>query len=73
MLTLILPYVLIAMSFNALIIGFESAKISLAHRNLQMRFLVRNELLPQIAGLIVVISWALIDRSVWAMVRAHLP
>ena len=68
----ILPYVIIAISFNAVISGFESTKMALAHRDLKMKYLVRNEILPQIAGLIVMIAWALIDRSVWAMVAGSL-
>ncbi|MGI9317932.1 MAG: oligosaccharide flippase family protein, partial [bacterium] len=68
----ILPYVLIAISFNAVISGFGSTKMALAHRDLKMKYLVRNEILPQIAGLITMISWALIDRSVWAMVAGSL-
>jgi O-antigen/teichoic acid export membrane protein len=68
----VLPYVLIAISFNALIIGFESTKMALANRDLKLKFLVRNQILPQVAGLIVMISWALIDRSVWALVAGSL-
>jgi O-antigen/teichoic acid export membrane protein len=46
--------------------------MALAHRDLKMKYLVRNEILPQIVGLIVMIAWALIDRSVWAMVAGSL-
>jgi O-antigen/teichoic acid export membrane protein len=64
----VLPYVIGALSINAIIRGFESTKIATANRNLLMGLIVRIEILSQLAGIVLMIIWAMIDRTIWALV-----
>lgn len=64
----ILPYVLIALSASMLVSGFESTKVIVASRRLELGRLAFLEITQQVVGIIVMIAWALIVRSIWALV-----
>jgi len=64
----ILPYVIAVLSLTALFNGFESTKVATANRDLSLGGVVRIELLSQVAGLVLKVTWVLIDRSIWALV-----
>jgi O-antigen/teichoic acid export membrane protein len=68
----VLPWVFAALSFSALVSGFTSTKIGTASRHLALGRLTLIELSSQVAGLAVMIVWALADRSIWAMVAGGL-
>ncbi len=62
------PLILSVMSVTLLIGGFNSPNIYLANRKLQLGRLTIIGLVSQVAGLAIMIGWALYDRSVWASV-----
>lgn len=64
----ILPWVIGILSLNALISGFESTKLATANRNLALGKITLIELASQIAGILIMLAWASIDRSIWALV-----
>ena len=64
----VLPSVLAALSFTALISGFESTKLATANRLMRLGRVTILELISQLSGIIAMITWALIDRSIWALV-----
>lgn len=64
----VLPSVLAALSFTALISGFESTRLATANRSMKLGRKTILELISQIAGLSVMMTWALIDKSIWALV-----
>jgi O-antigen/teichoic acid export membrane protein len=68
----VLPWVVGTLSLNALVGGFTSTKIATASRHLALGRLTLIELVSQVAGLTVMIVWALADRSIWAMVVGSL-
>jgi O-antigen/teichoic acid export membrane protein len=68
----ILPYVIVLLSFNALINGFESTKLATAGRNLAVGKLTIIELLSQVMGIACMLAWVFVDRSIWALVVGSL-
>jgi O-antigen/teichoic acid export membrane protein len=68
----ILPYVVAILSVSALIGGFESTKIHEASRTLSLARVTQIELASQLFGLACMIGWALVDRSIWALVAGAL-
>ena len=68
----ILPYVIGVITFNAVISGFNSTRLATANRKISLGLIVRIEIYSQILALILMIAWALIDRSIWALVAASL-
>ena len=64
----VLPSVLTALSFTALISGFESTNMASAHRVMRLGRITILNLFSQVVGLIVMIVWALFDKSIWALV-----
>jgi len=68
----ILPYVIVILAVGAIINGFESTNAATVNRNLQLGQATRNDILSQIAGLVVMIGWAMLDRSIWALVAGSL-
>lgn len=68
MLALLLPVA----GFGAVIGGLASTKLALINRSLIMKKLVLIEVSSQAAGLLVMILWAWIDRSVWSLVWGSL-
>jgi O-antigen/teichoic acid export membrane protein len=57
-------------SFTVVINGFQSTKLYEASRNLAIGRATMIDIVAQIAGLACVIGWALLDRSVWALVSS---
>jgi O-antigen/teichoic acid export membrane protein len=63
-----LPQVLAMLSLTAIITGFESNRLALARRNLEQSRLVRLDLVCTIVSFLFMVGWALVDRSIWALV-----
>lgn len=63
-----LPMIIAALSFTALISGFESTKLATASRHMVLGRLTAVELGSQVIGLLVMIMFALVERSIWALV-----
>lgn len=53
--------------FIAFVSGFNSTKLFTANRHLAMGRLMIIEITSQVLGAAVMIGWALVDRSVWAL------
>ena len=67
-----LPYVIAILSFGAVISGFESTKIFEASRNLLIHRLTQIEISSQVAGLLCMLAWVAIDRSIWSLVAGSI-
>jgi O-antigen/teichoic acid export membrane protein len=67
-----LPYILSVLSFTALISGFNSTKLATSNRHLNMGKIVQVELLSQIGALTVMIAWAVLQKSIWALVAGSI-
>ncbi len=67
-----LPYILAALSFNALFAGVQSTKLFEARRNLSLGRVTGLKIIAQLVGLSVMIGWAIIDRSIWALVAGSI-
>jgi O-antigen/teichoic acid export membrane protein len=63
-----LPYVIAVISVSAAIGGFQSTKFSEAGRHLALGRITLIQIVAQIAGLLCMIGWVLIDRSIWCLV-----
>jgi len=68
----ILPFVIGVITFNAVISGFSSTKLATANRNISLGLITKIELSSQLMALILMVVWALIDRSIWALVAGSL-
>ncbi len=66
-----LPYVIVLVSFTALIGGFQSTKLFEARRNLSLAHVTKIQITSQVAGLLLMFGWVLIDRSIWALVAGN--
>jgi O-antigen/teichoic acid export membrane protein len=66
--TPVLPYVIAFLSGTALVQGLESTKLHEASRQLLFGRITFVDLLAQMIGLIGMISWASVDRSIWALI-----
>ena len=64
----VLPLVLVLISLTELISGFESIRMATASRWLSQERLTLIEIACQFTGIVAMISWALFDRSIWALV-----
>lgn len=64
----VLPYVIGAIGFTAVLAGFESTKVAVARRELLLARLSQLEIFSVIAVAAITIVWAWIDRSIWALV-----
>jgi O-antigen/teichoic acid export membrane protein len=67
-----LPYVIAALSFATIVAGFESTKILQAGRNLSLARVTGMEIAGQMFGLVVMVGWVLVDRSIWALVAGSI-
>lgn len=56
------------LSIVALFSGFESTRIALSERNLVQKKVVLLDLIAQLAGMVCMIGWALMERSIWTLV-----
>ncbi len=63
----ILPWIIAFISLESPIDGFRSVRISLSNRNLILRDKVLINLGSQVSGIIFMMIWVQIDRSVWAL------
>lgn len=64
----VLPPVLALISLTEFISGFQSTRMATASRWLAQGRLTLIEIASQLAGVVAMIAWALIDRSIWALV-----
>jgi O-antigen/teichoic acid export membrane protein len=67
-----LPYVIAILSFTTIIAGFYSTKLMVANRNLALRQITLVELGAQMVGLLCMLVWAWVDRSIWALVAGNI-
>jgi O-antigen/teichoic acid export membrane protein len=67
-----LPPVVVVLSLCAVIAGFESTKLFEASRQLSLGRIIRIDIAAQLAGVLCMISWAALDRSIWALVAGGL-
>jgi O-antigen/teichoic acid export membrane protein len=63
-----LPYVVATLSVTVVIAGLQSTKLYEAVRNLSLDQVTKIELAAQLVGLLCMIGWVFIDRSIWALV-----
>lgn len=63
-----LPMILAVLSFTSLISGFEPTKYVTASRHMQVPRLIITDLVCQVVGISMMVIFALIYRSVWALV-----
>lgn len=64
----VLPYVVAVLTGSAVLWGFESTKIFEASRRLSLGRITQIDLLSQVAGLLCMLAWVSVDRSIWALV-----
>ncbi len=63
-----LPLVIAVISFSAVISGFNSIRLASATRRLAQKQVTIMEIGSRFVGLAIMIAWAIIDRSIWALV-----
>lgn len=63
-----LPSVVAVFSVTALIYGLGSTKLFEASRNLTLHRITQIEIYSQMVGLLCMIAWVAVDRSVWVLV-----
>ncbi|QHO78438.1 hypothetical protein ACH79_43480 [Bradyrhizobium sp. CCBAU 051011] len=63
-----LPYVIAALSLAVIVNGFESTKTLQASRNLLLARITGLEIVSQIVGFAAMVTWAIVDRSIWALI-----
>ncbi len=68
----ILPDVFVFATFSAVIVGCQSMKAVLVSRNLDLKRVGLIELLSQITGLLIVILFGWMTKSIWAFVAGAL-
>lgn len=68
----LLPQVLAVLSLTALISGFDSNRLSLARRNLNLAQITKIDIACPIVSLVCMMLWASLDRSIWALVAGGL-
>jgi O-antigen/teichoic acid export membrane protein len=67
-----LPWVLAVLGAGAILTGAESTKAFEASRQLTLGRLTRIQLIAQAAGVLVMLAWAILDRSIWVLVAGSL-
>jgi len=67
-----LPYVIAIVSFSTVISGFASTKLYEASRNFSLGRVTQIEIGSQVAGVLCMIGWVAVDRSIWALVAGSL-
>jgi O-antigen/teichoic acid export membrane protein len=63
-----LPFVIAALSFSALIGGLGSTKFHEASRGLRLGRVVAVVIASQVVGLVCMLAWVSVDRSIWALI-----
>jgi len=66
-----LPYVIAVLSFSVLIGGFQSTKLLEARRDLALGPVTKIEITAQVVGILFMLGWASINRSIWALVAGN--
>ena len=64
----LLPAIIVVISFGFLIGGFESTKLATASRNMLLKRVTIIEIGTQVVGILFMLTWAWINRSIWALV-----
>lgn len=64
----ILPFVIAAISFTAVVSGFQSTRMAITRRELKLKPIFYIELYSQLITVATMVIWAMIDRSIWALV-----
>jgi O-antigen/teichoic acid export membrane protein len=64
----LLAWIVPVSGLTALLDGFSSTKLHTLSRHLAVGRMVKVELMSQVVGLLVMVIWALVHRSVWALV-----
>ena len=67
-----LPLVIALVSLSAVIGGFQSTKSYEASRGLAIGRNTRIDILAQLAGVLMMLGWATLDRSIWVLVAGSL-
>lgn len=67
----LLPALIVASSFSAVILGFQSMKAITAERNLELPRVVVVELISQFVGMVVAILLGWLTRSIWSYIVAQ--
>lgn len=68
----LLPQALAVLSLTALISGFDSNRLALARRNLNLAQITKIDIACPIVSLVCMMLWASVDRSIWALVAGGL-
>jgi O-antigen/teichoic acid export membrane protein len=63
-----LPVVLAAMVATVILNGLRSTRLMTAFRHLQLGKVSAIELLSQLAGVLVMVGWACVEPSIWALI-----
>jgi len=67
-----LPIIVAVVSIVSLIAGFDSTKLYEANRNLLLKAVSKIDVASQLAGLFVMLLWAINQRSIWALVAGNI-
>jgi O-antigen/teichoic acid export membrane protein len=68
----VLPDVIAVLSVTAIIGAFQSTKLFEASRGLSLFEVTKIEIVGQIAGLLCMLGWAAVDRSIWVLVAGSI-
>lgn len=68
----LLPWVVAAFSFTAVLQGLESTRSCLARRNLELAAIARMEIFSQVVATAVMLAWAWVAPSIWVLVGGGL-
>lgn len=68
----VLPYAIAAIGFTAVLAGLESTQVAVARRKLELGSISRLEIVGNLIAVGATIAWAIIDRSIWALVGGWL-
>jgi O-antigen/teichoic acid export membrane protein len=63
-----LPLVMAVNSISTIVLGFQSTRMSTAHRRFDQKRIVQIALASQLVGLVTMIAIATVSRSIWALV-----
>lgn len=64
----VLPWVIVASALPILIAAFESTRLVEASRNLTLRNATIIEIVATLAGVVAMLAWVAVDRSIWALI-----